>query len=170
MDVDTRARPDLRSREDENRGAELSERYPARAAAVPAARKAVTEFAAAAGARQPQLDAMALAVSEAVGNAVLYAYPDREGTIHVSAWAAEGELWLLVGDDGVGLRAGAQSAGLGLGLGLVSALSDGLSVHDRARGGTELRMRFDLEAGGDQVRGSVSSATLPASPVFSTTR
>ncbi len=162
----------------------LSESYPAVAASVSLARRAVTAFAVAAGARGEQLDAVRLAVSEAVSNAVKHAYPDASGPVDVTIANASGELWLLVGDDGCGLRAGRSSAGGGLGLALIALLSDGFTIAKRSSGGIELRMRFKLaedidpgasaRAGQDrasdgQSRGSVASATAPASPPFATT-
>src|SRR5205085_8510597 len=98
-----------------------------------------------AGASQEQLDAIALATSEAVANSVMYAYPASAGPIDLNGWLAGGELWLTVADDGVGLGAGVASGGLGLGLALISLLTDSVSIHDRSCGGTELRMTFDLE-------------------------
>jgi anti-sigma regulatory factor (Ser/Thr protein kinase) len=151
----------------------LQKSYAAIPSAVPVARRAITEFAAQAGARDEQLDAIRLASSEALSNVVQHAYPGRAGSIHVTARLAGGELWLLISDDGCGLRAGRDSDGLGLGLALIAQMTDGFTVFDRASGGTELRLRFVLPAGGShrgQERGSVSSATRAAWSRFSTTR
>lgn len=122
----------------------LSERYPASPDSVPAARHAVVNFATAAGATERQLEAIALATTEAVTNAVVHAYPASVGWIEVDAWLAGGELWLIVADDGCGLRAGSPGRRLGLGLALISRMADGLSIHDRSSGGTGIRMRFAL--------------------------
>lgn len=122
----------------------LSESYPAVPGSVPAARHAVVGFAAAAGVRQEQLEAIAMAASEAITNAVVYAYPASSGWIEVSAWLAGGELWLIVADDGCGLRAGSAGRGLGQGLALIARLADSLSIHDRSSGGTGVRMHFAL--------------------------
>jgi anti-sigma regulatory factor (Ser/Thr protein kinase) len=147
----------------------MCERYPAGPDSVHRGRRAVAEYAASAGATGAKLDAIALATSEALTNAVIYAYQGGEGLIHVSAWSVRDELWLMIADDGCGLRASGESLGLGLGMALISQASDELSIVDRSCGGTELRMRFDLAAGG-QARGSDASASRPASPSFSTTR
>src|SRR5437016_4552841 len=113
----------------------LSRSYPAVPASVPEARHAVTALARTIGASEEQLAAIALAASEAVTNVVRYAYPDDEGTIKVEMWLTKGELWLLVADDGCGLRAGRRDLGLGLGLALIAQVSDDLSVHPRTSGG-----------------------------------
>lgn len=122
----------------------LSEGYPAVPSAVPAARHAVVQFAAAAGANGHQLEAIALAISEAVTNAVQYAYPASTGRIEVNAWLAGGELWMIVADDGCGLEAGSKGRGLGQGLALISQMADGLSIHHRSSGGTGVRAHFAL--------------------------
>jgi anti-sigma regulatory factor (Ser/Thr protein kinase) len=127
-----------------DRRAHLRKSYPALPSSVPAARHAIADCAAEAGADSEQLDAIRLAASEALANAVLYAYGARPGPVHVTARAAGGEFWVLIADDGRGLKAGSVSGGLGLGLALISQLADGFSVVPRSNGGTELRLRFVL--------------------------
>jgi anti-sigma regulatory factor (Ser/Thr protein kinase) len=123
----------------------LSESFPAVAESVPHARSAVGAFAAAAGASEEQLHGIRLVVSEAVSNAVLHAYDGSCGQIHVTAALVPGELWVLVADDGCGLRAApSPSRGLGLGLGWMAQFSDGLTLVTRSSGGLEVRMRFGL--------------------------
>ena len=117
---------------------------PAAPATVGRARHAVAEMAAAAGVQSDVLDAIRLAVSEAVTNIVLYAYSANDGDVHVTAELAGDELRVLVADDGRGIHAGPDSRGLGLGLALMSKICDGFSVLDRAGHGTELRLRFRL--------------------------
>jgi two-component sensor histidine kinase len=91
-----------------------------------------------------QLESVRLAVSEALSNIVQHAFPDSPGKIDVTAWVVEGELWVLIADDGCGLHAGRPSEGLGLGLALISQVSDGFVVMERGAGGTEVRIRFEL--------------------------
>ncbi len=83
---------------------ELSESYPAIADPVPRARLAVTQFAAQSGIAGEQLDAVRLAVTEAVTNAVKHAYPQTTGAFHLAAAVTADELWVLVADDGCGTR------------------------------------------------------------------
>jgi anti-sigma regulatory factor (Ser/Thr protein kinase) len=118
--------------------------YPAIAANVPVARHAIEECAIEAGATAEQLDAIRLASSEALTNAVLHAYRAHTGHIHVTAKAVAGEFWVLIADSGCGIHARPDSDGLGLGLALISEMTDGFSVVERSTGGTELRLRFRL--------------------------
>jgi serine/threonine-protein kinase RsbW len=150
----------------------LTQTYPAVAASVPAARSVLGSFAAAAGMAPKQVDAVRLASSEALTNVVVHAYRDDTGLIYVTAAVVARELWVLIADDGEGMRPQAGRPGLGLGLGLIAQLSSEFAVMPRAGRGTEVRMRFDLgrgEISDDQDLGSSTSATRPASSRFSTT-
>jgi stage II sporulation protein AB (anti-sigma F factor) len=123
----------------------LNERYPAVADSVPRARKVLATFATAAGVTEDQLEGIRLVVSEAVSNAVLHAYDCDGGEIQVTAAVVPGELWILIADDGFGLRAErSDNRGLGLGLGWMAQFSDGLTLVTRSSGGLEVRLRFDL--------------------------
>ena len=136
-------------------------------------RRALADIAASAGAADWQLDGIRLAASEALTNVVLHAYPARPGEIHVTAGVAGNEFWVLIADDGRGIKAGPESDGLGLGLALIAQLTDDYAIVERSSGGTELQLRFVLapgRSGGDrQPRGSRLSASRPASPRFCTT-
>ncbi len=131
-------------------GEGLSASYPSQPGSVAAIRAAVVDFAARHGACAATLDAVRLAVSEAATNVVVHAYrdaPDR-GVIELAVSIAGGELWVIVSDGGSGLRARRDSPGLGLGLGLIAGVADGIDLVQRAGGGLELRMRFALDAPG----------------------
>lgn len=132
----------------------------------------MTALAGESNATREQIADIRLAASEALTNVILHAYPDVPGEIHVAAAVIDGELWILVADDGGGLSSGSDRSGLGLGLTLIAQASDELSIVKRSNGGTELRMRFrlgDVEVpAADQCRGSVFSACWPASSSFST--
>ena len=137
---------------------------------VTVVRRALCTLAADAGGTDEQIAAVRLAVSEALTNAVLHAYRGGEGSVYVSADVASTELWVLIADDGCGLRPAADSPGLGLGLALIADSCDGFAIVSRSSGGIEVRMRFNLGVTGeDQPRGSDSSASRPAWPSFSTT-
>jgi len=134
-------------------GNALNESYPAVPAAVPLARGALAEMAAVAGAGGERLEEIRLAVSEALTNAVVHAYRDADaGRFHVTAAVASGELWVLISDDGCGLHAWNDSRGLGMGLSLISRLSDDFAIVTRASGGIEVQMRFDLKRAGVRSR------------------
>jgi anti-sigma regulatory factor (Ser/Thr protein kinase) len=88
---------------------------------------------------------VALAVSEAVTNAIKYAkVADAEGVVELSA-AAEGN-WIevRVRDRGEGFGKG-SSDGLGLGLAIIARLCSDLKIVQEGDG-TEVRMRFPLPA------------------------
>lgn len=146
----------------------MRESYPAVDSSVAEARRALADFAADLGFAEEQIEAVRSAASEALTNVVLYAYPARLGHVHVTASLAGGELWVLITDNGCGLHAGRQTDGLGLGLALISQLTDGFSVVERSTGGTELRMRFCLAADAAvsdrHDRGSDGADMRPASP------
>src|SRR5947209_12121339 len=147
-------------------GEALDESYPAIPEAVPLARCAVARVAADAGAADERLEEIRLAVSEALTNAVVHAYRNGPvGHFHVTAAVAADELWVLISDDGRGLRAWNDSRGLGIGLSLISGLSDDFAIVTRASGGTEVQMRFDLgTARTEPVRLSREGRALPQPP------
>lgn len=151
----------------------LIQSYPAIPASVPAARRELAAYAARAGANQEQLDSIRLAASEALTNVVVHAYGGYAGRIYVNADLAADELWICIGDDGSGLRSNYTSPGLGVGLALIAQASDGLTIMNRGSGGTEVRMRFRLDAAPIMSDGqsdeSRRSAMRPASARFSTT-
>jgi anti-sigma regulatory factor (Ser/Thr protein kinase) len=146
--IATRRRRDPSSGDGGVGSAHLKRSYPALGSSVGEARTALGAYAREVGARGEQLEAILLAASEALSNAVRFAYPARDGHVHLNAWVAAGELWVLIADNGCGLHAGAESDGLGLGLALISKMCDGLSIVERSCGGTELRLRFDLRTAG----------------------
>ena len=121
----------------------LVRRYRARAEEIGRIRHDVKAHAREQGARDP--DAIALAVTEAVTNAVLHAYIDEPepGEVEVVVQrVAEDCVEILVCDDGRGMRPRTDSPGLGLGLPLVATLADNFEVQARDGGGTRVRMAF----------------------------
>lgn len=124
----------------------LSESRLAKPSAVTWARQRVVDFAAAAGVRGQRLEDVRLVVSEAVTNAVLYAYDDGSpGEVHVIAAVVAGELWIVIADDGRGMHGESSNrGGLGLGLALMAQLSDGFTLATRSSGGVEARMQFQI--------------------------
>ncbi len=122
----------------------LNEIYEATPRSVAEGRAKLAAFAAKVGATPRQVDAVRLAASEAMTNSVLHAYRGGPGLIYVNAAVASGELWILISDDGCGLKPRPDRPGLGLGLGLISEVSDDFAIVSRATGGTEVRIRFNL--------------------------
>jgi anti-sigma regulatory factor (Ser/Thr protein kinase) len=123
----------------------LSRDYSAVADSVPLARGALVAVARSAGADTDQLEAVRLAVSEALTNAVIHAYPETAGRIHVVAWAGRGEFIVEIADDGLGFQAHTNTPGLGTGLGLISQVTDDFTIRQPHSGGTAVRMRFWLD-------------------------
>ena len=152
---------------------DLQQSYPAVADSVRQARRALTRFAAQAGVGAEQIDAVRLAATEALTNAVKHAYPDAAGSVQVTAAVACGELCVEIADDGCGIRPHVPRGGLGLGLTLIASLCDELQIVKRSSGGTGLWLWFKLRSEAptldDHPRGSVASATAPADSRFSTT-
>ncbi len=127
---------------------QLQRSMPAVAASVPALRADVAAFARAAGVREPLLSSIKLAVSEAVTNVVLHAYVDcrRPGPVRVASWLEDDCLLVEVSDDGAGMMPRLDSPGLGVGLPFIAETADALDISSSARGGTQLRMTFGLQA------------------------
>lgn len=112
---------------------------PAVAHSVPVARAAVEDAARDCGLGDDVVGDVRLAVSEAVTNAVIHGAP--KGDIRLEAHRLEGELLVLVSDQGQGIRPRPDSPGLGLGLPIIAALADRLELRS-CRPGTELWMAF----------------------------
>ena len=121
----------------DERALELS--LSAESESVAKARHAAAEFARTHGADP---DDIALAISEAVSNAVLHAFRGVDtGRIDVRGFQDGDSLVLSVSDDGVGVTPNPDSPGLGLGLALIGSLSEGVELRKEGRG-TTLVMRF----------------------------
>lgn len=105
----------------------------------------VTAFAAAAGGPPELQDAVALAVSETVTNAIVHAYAGaREaGRVRVRCWVAERRLVVEVADEGVGIARRDDSPGVGHGLAMVGAVAEALDIAPGPDGhGTAVTMTF----------------------------
>jgi anti-sigma regulatory factor (Ser/Thr protein kinase) len=111
-------------------------------------RHAIAAFVRRLGADDDVVARVQLAVSEAVTNAVVHAFSElpAPGTLTVSAYAEGGDVLVLVGDDGAGMAARPDSPGLGIGLPLMTQLTQSLEFRERPGGGTEVAMRFSLAA------------------------
>src|SRR5687767_14474104 len=111
---------------------DLSLELPAAPESVTRARHAIVDFDSLA--REGDV---ALAVSEAVGNAVVHAYRGSEsGTITVRARSEPGRLLVIVSDDGGGIRPHLESRGLGVGVGLMREVTDELRIESSSKGTT----------------------------------
>ena len=87
-------------------------------------------------------DGIAIAVSEAVTNAVVHAYPDQvDGQVRLHATLERAGLLIVVADDGQGMAAPSDRGGMGVGLSLIARLCSSLEIESDG-GGTQLTMRF----------------------------
>lgn len=114
---------------------------------VARARDSVIAFAAAHGASTAQCGAIALAVSEAVANAIVHAYAggEDEAVIELRTWMDDRRLIALVRDHGVGMGRAEPSPGLGLGIALMAGLSERLTVESPSGSrGTRVQMTFSV--------------------------
>ncbi|MDX6586843.1 MAG: serine/threonine-protein kinase RsbW [Solirubrobacterales bacterium] len=111
---------------------------------VAEARHAVRELARAVGSPEHQV---ALAVSEAVSNAIVHAFRrGKEGSVRIRAQLIGGELLVTVADNGVGMIPDLDSPGLGVGTSLISRLSD-QATFESSDDGTTVTMRFKATEG-----------------------
>jgi len=102
------------------------------------------------------LDDVRGAVSEACNNVILHAYGGQEGPMEIDARLRPGTLEIRVRDRGAGFphsiaaeleQDEARSAGCGIGLEVIAALSDDCEIRSWAGRGSEVTMRFPLAAG-----------------------
>jgi len=113
----------------------------AQPACVGKVRAAVVEFAQKLG--FVDTGPIALAVSEALTNVVVHAYRDEEpGDVRIVACDEPDRLVVVVRDYGSGMLPRTDSPGLGLGLPLISTMTDALQVEAADGAGTLLRMHF----------------------------
>ena len=122
----------------------LQLRFPAVPTGVAPARHAVTDLARRVGLAEEMIANVALAVSEAITNAVLHGYADCDtGYIEVAAHAQGVEFVVTVTDDGHGMVPRPDSPGLGMGLPIIARLTQTLDVRSPESGnGTQLCMTF----------------------------
>jgi serine/threonine-protein kinase RsbW/stage II sporulation protein AB (anti-sigma F factor) len=121
---------------------------PARPESVGLLRRELVTYARANGASEETCQAVALAVSEALTNAVVHGYADRApGELIVEAWQDEdGYLVVVVCDEGPGIRPRMDSPGLGLGLSLMAQVAAEVRVANRSQSpGAMVLLRFALK-------------------------
>jgi serine/threonine-protein kinase RsbW len=118
--------------------------------AVGPLRRALTRWTVDAGADQRTQEAVAIAGSEAITNAVVHAYRDapEPGTVSVAGRVLGLErLHVAVSDHGSGIAPRTDSPGLGLGLPLLAQLCQNVSIDSRLGEGTRVDMDFELLSG-----------------------
>jgi serine/threonine-protein kinase RsbW len=132
---------------DPSQRADLDLELPAAPQSVGPVRDAVTMLARDRGFSAAAIGALAVAVSEAASNVVVHAYHDQPapGLLRVCAGMDDGELSVVVSDDGPGVRPRIDSPGLGLGMPLIAALARHFEVGIDRAGRNCVRMRFGSE-------------------------
>jgi len=116
---------------------------PAEPASVPKLRHRASQFAVEHGAGQLVVEDVALAVSEAVTNAVKYAGgAEADGVVELAGARRGDSLEVVVRDRGEAFGKGSAD-GLGLGLAIIARLCSDLKIVQEGDG-TEVRMRFTL--------------------------
>jgi anti-sigma regulatory factor (Ser/Thr protein kinase) len=124
----------------------LARRFPAQADQIRLARREVEAYARRHGAVDPA--GIALAVSEAVTNAVVHAYIEEPEPGDVEVFAEchpDDGLEIQVVDEGRGMKPRSDSPGLGVGLPLVAKLAQRFRVESRPTGGTAVSMVFAVQ-------------------------
>lgn len=123
----------------------LALRLPVRDESVRIGRRAAAQFAEEAGCDAVTLWRVRLSVSEALSNVVLHAHaPDDAGHHHLVLLAESDAraVRMTISDEGAGMRARADSPGMGLGLALIATACDELAVDAGTDGGTVVSMTF----------------------------
>lgn len=119
---------------------------PAEPASVPLLRGGVVGFVLEHDVCADRAEDIRLAVSEALSNAVLHAYRDRDvpGELEVRASRDEQCVEVVVRDAGVGMAPRPDSPGLGLGLPVIARMTDSFEIeHPSDPPGTAIHMHFD---------------------------
>jgi len=93
------------------------------------------------------VDAVRLAASEAASNAVVHAYREQAGELRIRARVDDGELHLVIADEGSGLAPRTDSPGLGLGLPIMAHVTDRFEIVS-GPDGTEIHLAFRCAATG----------------------
>ncbi len=122
----------------------LSVSLPATPASVRKARLSVEEAVARLGVNERVIDDIRLCVSEAVSNVVRHAYGTTRGDVDVTLERENGDLNVVVRDDGCGMktRAPRRTTAGGYGLKIMESIADRLIITSERETGTEVRMKF----------------------------
>jgi serine/threonine-protein kinase RsbW len=94
------------------------------------------------------LDDLKTAVSEACNNVVMHAYDGDPGPMCVRLYIDDDRVRVDVQDEGVGVAPDVIDRADGIGLSIVRALADGVTVSQRSTGGTLVEMEFAAHRGG----------------------
>jgi serine/threonine-protein kinase RsbW len=116
-------------------------RFPASPLSVRAIRGEVTAIARECGLEGQDLDDVALAVSEAATNAIIHGAAGDDPCVMVTVRLEQGELRIMVCDEGGGINPRTDSPGAGLGLPVMATIAKRLEILSGAAG-TKIKMAF----------------------------
>lgn len=116
-------------------------RLPGTPLGVRTARRELSAIAADCGMDPAGVADVRLAVTEAAANAVMHGYAQTEGELTVTAVVADGELEIVIADDGPGFVEGRDSPGLGVGLSIIATVAERLRIVSNSAG-TQVHMAF----------------------------
>jgi anti-sigma regulatory factor (Ser/Thr protein kinase) len=119
---------------------------PAVPVSVRRVRETVAEIAVGLGAAPEIVENVRLCVSEAATNVVRHAYGHDGGDLRLDVDGRDGELTVVLQDDGVGLGSFRREGELGHGLRIMERLTNRFAVTSAPNAGTEVRMVFVLDA------------------------
>jgi serine/threonine-protein kinase RsbW len=88
------------------------------------------------------LDDVKTAVSEACNNVVLHAYGGDAGPMDITVFAGADVIRVAVTDRGVGMTASDADPGTGIGLSVIRALAETVTIGRGPEGGTSVEMEF----------------------------
>ena len=109
-------------------------------------RRAASTAAAEHGLGGLALEHFELAVSEALTNVVLHAYPDSSGPMCLEVDGDDHELRVTIADEGCGILAQPEHRGLGLGIGILASSADFCEIRSRRGSGVEVTLGYALQA------------------------
>jgi len=115
---------------------------PARAENVALVRQVCGCIAQARSLSEQLVEDMRLAVTEACTNVVRHAYDGEVGPLEITIAPDPDRLTIVVSDQGRGISPSVDKSGPGLGLPLISALTDGLEIDHSPLRGSRLSMSF----------------------------
>jgi serine/threonine-protein kinase RsbW/stage II sporulation protein AB (anti-sigma F factor) len=119
---------------------------------VPKLRRQAVGYAREHNVEDPPIGDLALALGEAITNAVIHAFRHREpGTITVALTIepSANVVTAVVRDNGIGFQPNPESPGLGFGMPLIETVADSIEVRTPEDGrGTEVQMTFHMPVDG----------------------
>jgi serine/threonine-protein kinase RsbW len=136
---------------------------PARAENVLVVRQAVAGLGEALALPEHRINDLKTVVTEACNNVVIHAYDGAVGPLEVTAQSGQGEIEVVVADQGRGFEPRPNTSGeasLGLGLPLIAALSDSFEISGGAGKGTQTTIRFGYQAPAERDNGQPGAAAI----------